>query len=868
MSITQTYKGKAAMIALAGLVVAFSFSLIANAGVGVGVTPDFPASVSVGQTAIPVGLEITNNSTADVGSITLSNIRLIPSCGDTDSDSTTCAGAEVDPGVFTASATGTGSLACAASTFTIAVNDATTGQLLFTPNAPIALAPGDTCRINFTVDVVQMAVDDSSPNAGLQTLQMGRVSGANDGLSGTGLGTDETTVVPQGHIIVNKVTNPSGDTQSFSFDATGTGYNDFSLTDTATPNDQTLNAGTYSVSESLPAGWTQTSATCVSSTGGTETVGNISLQAGETVTCTFTNTKMGNIVVNKVTSPSGSTQSFNFDASGTGYNDFALTDAADPNNQQVVPGTYSVSEGAVAGWNSDGGVCDNGETPASIDVGAGETITCTFTNTLDQGRIELQKDFSGTPESVTLNIGTSQGGSQTDSAVLNTDGTTGENTVVAGTYYVSETQTTPANYSSILACFNDVNDDDTIDGGDTSHALTNATGAVVVASGEDVICRFTNTFNPGNIIVVKQTIPDGDQTDFDFTSDYDNDGFMLSDGEQNDSGELAPGAYNVSETAEVGWAQTSAVCDSTDEADVSTPGNITLGAGETVTCTFTNTKNPEPGRIIIVKQTNPDGDVTEFEFDTSYGDNFMLSDGEQNDSGEMDAGTYSVAEINMADNWALSSATCSDGSDVDSIELGAGETVTCTFTNTYTPPATQGCSPGYWKQSQHFGSYPTEDGVYPNTLFSEVFGSNTFGNKTLLQVLSQGGGGINALGRIMVAAYLNASTVENFAYTPEEVIEAFNDATPATYGSVKATFEALQDPCPFGKNPGPAEEPTETRSAATSTESAGSITESAASTTATETTTETESTPTPEEPVATTPDTGATTKAPKEKKNN
>jgi hypothetical protein len=97
---------------------------------------------------------------------------------------------------------------------------------------------------------------------------------------------------PMGHIIVDKVTNPSNATTSFSFDAVGGSYNDFSLTDAAAPNDQALVAGTYSVSETLPSGWEQTSATCVSSLGEseTETIGNLELDAGETITCTFTNT--------------------------------------------------------------------------------------------------------------------------------------------------------------------------------------------------------------------------------------------------------------------------------------------------------------------------------------------------------------------------------------------------------------------------------------------------------------------------------------------------------------------------------------------------------------------------------------------------
>ncbi len=962
MSITKTFLGRTAAFTIAGLVVALGFSMTAIAGVGVGVAPDFPATVSVGQTNIPVGLEITNNSTPDVGSITLSNIRLIPSCGDSDSDSTTCAGAEVDPGVFTASATGTGSLACSANTFTIAINDATTGQLLFTPNAPIALAPGDTCRINFTVNVVQMAVDDSSPNAGIQTLQIGRVFGANDGLSGTGLGTDETTVVPQGHIIVNKVTNPSGDPQSFNFDATGTGYNDFSLTDTATPNDQTLSAGTYSVSETLPSGWTQTSATCVSSLGNSETIGNISLQAGETVTCTFTNTKKGHIIVNKVTNPSGSTQSFNFDANGTGYNDFSLTDAAAPNDQEVVPGAYSISEGAVAGWTQTSAICDQGETIESLDVGAGETVTCTFTNTQQQGHIIVNKvtnpsgdpqsfsfdatgtgynDFSltdvATPNDQTLNAGTysvsetlPSGWTQTSATCVSsiedtesigsleldagetitctftntkkghiivdkitnpsgstqsfnftatgtgysnfalTDAATPNNQeVVPGAYTISEGavagwdsnggvcdngeapnsidvgpgETITCTFTNTQQMAHIIVNKVTLPSGDTQSFSFDATGtgyndfsltdaaapndqvvvagtysvsetlpsgwtqtsavcdqgetidSIDVAAGETVTCTFTNT-KKGHIIVNKVTDPSGSTQSFNFdASGTGYNDFSLTDAAAPNNQEVVPGAYSVSEGAVAGWTQTSAVCDQGE-----TPASLDVEPGETVSCTFTNTQ--QMGHIIIVKQTNPDGDPQSFEFDSNYGNNFNLVDGGQNDSGALAAGTYNVAEINMPDNWAFSSATCSDGSNVNNIQLAAGETVTCTFTNTYTPPATQGCSPGYWKQSQHFGSYP--DGIYPNTTFQSVFGSNAFGNKTLLQVLSQGGGGLNALGRIMVAAYLNAATIEDFAYTPEEVIEAFNDATPATYGSVKATFEALQDPCPFGKNPGPA----------------------------------------------------------------
>src|SRR5678816_4251061 len=91
----------------------------------------------------------------------------------------------------------------------------------------------------------------------------------------------------RGHIVVDKVTYPSGDPQSFDFDAGGGSYADFSLTDAAAANDQTLVPGNYSVSETVPGGWDKTGDSCVSSIGDTETSGALELDAGETITCTF-----------------------------------------------------------------------------------------------------------------------------------------------------------------------------------------------------------------------------------------------------------------------------------------------------------------------------------------------------------------------------------------------------------------------------------------------------------------------------------------------------------------------------------------------------------------------------------------------------
>ena len=83
---------------------------------------------------------------------------------------------------------------------------------------------------------------------------------------------------------------------------------------------------------------------------------------------------------------------------------------------------------------------------------------------------------------------------------------------------------------------------------------------------------------------------------------------------------------------------------------------------------------PQPGQIIVQKETDPDGSDQVFEFVPSWSSNFYLSDGESNSSGELEPGTYSVTE-SPEPGWTLSSAVCSDGSDPSSIGLDEGETV-------------------------------------------------------------------------------------------------------------------------------------------------------------------------------------------------
>lgn len=114
-------------------------------------------------------------------------------------------------------------------------------------------------------------------------------------------------------------------------------------------------------------------------------------------------------------------------------------------------------------------------------------------------------------------------------------------------------------------------------------------------------------------------------------------------------------------------------------------------------------------------------------------------------------------------------------------------------------PGGQGCTPGYWKQPHHFRSWPAP--YQPSDLFSAYF-ENAFPGKTLLQVLSQGGGGLTALGRHTVAALLNAaSSGVSYDLTVSQVVDAFNAAYPGTtssYNTLKDRFESFNEQgCPL-----------------------------------------------------------------------
>jgi hypothetical protein len=214
--------------------------------------------------------------------------------------------------------------------------------------------------------------------------------------------------VQRGRIIVDKVTQPSGDPTLFTFNPSWS-TTDFQLADATAPHDSgLLQPGSYNVSETVPADWQLLSSTCTDGTA-TYSASNITLVAGRTVTCTFTNRKFGHARVVKTVNggaiPSG--QSFIFQvrsgATPSAVGTVLETQTVSASNSgtatfatNLVPGqTYQFCEAEmVVGWHSSlsdvsgsfvpGGI-DNSAVCVNFTVAAGELKTFTVDNTPPPG---------------------------------------------------------------------------------------------------------------------------------------------------------------------------------------------------------------------------------------------------------------------------------------------------------------------------------------------------------------------------------------------------------------------------------------------------------------------------------------------------
>jgi len=454
----------------------------------------------------------------------------------------------------------------------------------------------------------------------------------------------------QSYIIVDKtVINDNGGSAA---------PNDFLLTVDGNPVLDEIaypvNPGTYTAGETQLPGYT------AGAWGGDCNVNaSVTVALGETKTCTITNDDQQAYitVIKEVINDNGGT---------AGPDDFNLTLEGNSVTSGVAvpvnPGTYTAGETLVQGYAFDGfsGDCDqNGDTTVAL----GESKTCTLTNSDLPGHLIVHKvtDPADDPTefSVTLDD-TPISGSATRALSTVSDV---DYLVNAGTYNVSETP---------LAGWDETG---------------NTCVDVVVANGETEHCTITNT-QRAHIIIIKDAVPN-DPQDFTFNNDFgngnpasfdlDNDGNNANTLSDRRDSEVLPGNYSVTEVPVAGWkSPKTATCDNQDD-----PSAITVGAGETVTCTFVNQKL---ATITLVKNT-VGGDET-FDFvmtgvGMAPGTQLTTVAGTaQQTISDLDPDlSYSIDETPIPSGWVNTSATCDNGDPVDNITPNSGEEITCTFVN-------------------------------------------------------------------------------------------------------------------------------------------------------------------------------------------
>ena len=148
-----------------------------------------------------------------------------------------------------------------------------------------------------------------------------------------------------------------------------------------------VSAGTYSLAETGPAGYSASAWSC---TAGTLTGSSLVLAAGETASCSITNTFIPPQPAQLTLAKSArqhrrrdgpgdrlDPQRHRPDADlGSHRSSPAITDAA------VGAGTYSLAEAGPAGYSASAWACTGGTlTGSSLVLAAGETASCSITNT-------------------------------------------------------------------------------------------------------------------------------------------------------------------------------------------------------------------------------------------------------------------------------------------------------------------------------------------------------------------------------------------------------------------------------------------------------------------------------------------------------
>lgn len=375
------------------------------------------------------------------------------------------------------------------------------------------------------------------------------------------------------------------------------------------------------------------------------------------------------------------------DGSGTAF-DFSGNSGTAAATSVVIAGDYTLSEtqlahyAQVGAWTCEGFNVSGGDT-VSVPIGA--SVLCQVTNDDIEPTLTLVKSVNNSnggnakPEDWTLTATLRAGGK----ALEGISGVTGS--IDGGTYDLTESNG-PAGYDLVgWGCDN--GDDD---------------GTVTLASGDNVTCTATNASRAASLTITKIVADNAfgaTASASDWLLEADGPGANDLSGQGAASSSTLPaGDYVLSESGGPnGWEPDDGWSCSNNDND----GTVTLGIGDVVTCTITN--SPIQPTITLHKdvQSGNGGNATFEDFTlTASHQNGQFSISGANDLGDngdgsvIDAavlvGTYTLSETpdvpgyTAADSWiCLADDGVFDGT--DTVTLAPGQHADCTIVNTENP---------------------------------------------------------------------------------------------------------------------------------------------------------------------------------------
>ena len=395
----------------------------------------------------------------------------------------------------------------------------------------------------------------------------------------------------------------------------------------------------------------------------------ITLDEGDDITCTITNDDQAAslTVIKHVINDNGGDAiagNFTINVTGTNVSDPSFAGAENPGTTVTLNvGSYSVDEVELSGYQK------TLDADCSGTIANGEHKTCTITNDDEAPTIILIKEVinnnggNAQPNDFGLTIGaTSVNSGQTLAVDANTAYALNE-TGLAGYTFVSLGQGT----------------------NDSARCPSVLGGQVTLDEGEDIVCTFTNDDDEPSLTLIKVLSEDNggtaDESEWTLTaagpSGFGGTGPVVNNGPSFDAG-----TYDLSESGgPAGYTASDWVC----VGGIQDGNEITLGLGESATCTINNNDN-EPSLTLIKSLTkNNGGTAVESEWTlTATGPAGFSGTGPSVSNGaSFDAGTYDLSESGgpsgyTASDWVCTGETQVDG---DTVTVALGQTVTCTITN-------------------------------------------------------------------------------------------------------------------------------------------------------------------------------------------